>query len=170
MTAPVSFLVDANVFIQAKNRYYAFAICPGFWNSLLSHFESGHLFTIDFIKQELLRGRDDLADWVNSEVPDEFFKVSQEEAVIEIYEQIILWINRNPQFYESAKADFAASADGWLLAFAQAKDMIVVTQEQLSPGAKNRVPIPNVCEQFGIQYKDTFFMLKALKVEFEWKA
>ncbi len=25
------YLFDANVFIEAKNRYYAFDICPGFW-------------------------------------------------------------------------------------------------------------------------------------------
>jgi len=25
------FLVDANVLIEAKNRYYAFDIAPGFW-------------------------------------------------------------------------------------------------------------------------------------------
>lgn len=33
VTSP-TFLVDADVFIAAKNRYYAFDICPGFWNSL----------------------------------------------------------------------------------------------------------------------------------------
>ena len=25
------FLIDANVLIEAKNRYYAFDIAPGFW-------------------------------------------------------------------------------------------------------------------------------------------
>ncbi len=25
------YLLDANVFIEAKNLYYAFDICPGFW-------------------------------------------------------------------------------------------------------------------------------------------
>lgn len=28
------FLLDANVFIEAKNRYYGFDICPGFWRWL----------------------------------------------------------------------------------------------------------------------------------------
>lgn len=31
-------LVDANVLIEAKNRYYAFDIAPGFWAWL----EQGH--------------------------------------------------------------------------------------------------------------------------------
>ena len=110
-----------------------------------------------------------MADWVNSDVPDEFFKASQEEVVRMNYGQIILWVNRNPQFYDLAKADFAASADGWLLAYAQAKNLVVVTHEQLSPDVKRKVPIPNVCEQFGIEYSDTFSMLRMLGVQFEWK-
>ena len=28
------FLVDSNVLIEAKNRYYAFDIAPGFWKWL----------------------------------------------------------------------------------------------------------------------------------------
>ena len=37
MTEPL-LLMDADVFISAKNRYYAFDICPGFWDSLVYHF------------------------------------------------------------------------------------------------------------------------------------
>ena len=28
------YLIDSNVFIEAKNRYYAFDIAPGFWESV----------------------------------------------------------------------------------------------------------------------------------------
>ena len=35
MTAPVPFLLDSDVFIAAKNAYYAFDICPGFWKGVL---------------------------------------------------------------------------------------------------------------------------------------
>lgn len=167
MAGPGSYLLDANVFIQAKNSYYSFTICPGFWSSLVEHFELGSLCSIDHIRQELVRGNDELAEWVKSEVPNEFFLDTGEDGIREKYQEIILWVQRNPQFFDLAKADFAASADGWLLAYAQAKNLIVVTQEQLAPGVKNKVPIPNVCEQFAIQYKDTFFMLNALNVKFE---
>jgi hypothetical protein len=27
----MAYLLDANVFIQAKNSYYGFDICPAFW-------------------------------------------------------------------------------------------------------------------------------------------
>ena len=28
------FLIDANILIEAKNRYYAFDLAPGFWDWL----------------------------------------------------------------------------------------------------------------------------------------
>ena len=164
------YLLDANAFIEAKNSYYDFEICPGFWESLIGHFESGNLHSIEYIQQELLRGNDDLADWVKNEAPVDFFRASQNDDVRRRYQEIILWVQRSTQFSNLAKADFAASADGWLIAYAWVNDSIVVTHEQLAPEVKSRVPIPNVCEQFGIEYKDTFFMLKALQVQFEWNA
>ena len=36
MTAPKAFLLDSDVFIAAKNAYYAFDICPGFWKGELA--------------------------------------------------------------------------------------------------------------------------------------
>lgn len=30
----MTYLIDANVLIEAKNRYYAFDIAPGFWKWL----------------------------------------------------------------------------------------------------------------------------------------
>ena len=60
--------------------------------------------------------------------------------------------------------------DGWLVAYAIARDAIVVTNEQPRPGSRNRILLPDVCAQFGIPYEDTFFMLKHLKVQFQWEA
>lgn len=51
-----TFLVDADVFISAKNRYYAFDICPGFWESLVHH-SGGGVCSIDRVRSELLAGR-----------------------------------------------------------------------------------------------------------------
>ena len=33
---PEKFVLDANVFIQAKRRFYAFDFCPGYWDMLLA--------------------------------------------------------------------------------------------------------------------------------------
>ena len=109
-----------------------------------------------------------MAEWVESEVPDQVFLNTQEEATREQYREIMLWVQRSSQYNPLAKAAFAASADGWLLAYAQVNNLVVVTHEKLRVGAKNTLPIPNVCEHFGIEYQDTFHMLKILGIRFEW--
>jgi len=80
--------------------------------------------------------------------------------------QVTTWVQVQPQLLAGAKADFAKGADGWLVAYAQAKGCVVVTQEVFDPNVKNRVKIPNVCRAFGIEFLDTFAMLRALGVKF----
>ncbi len=62
-TTPL-YLLDSDVFIAAKNSYYAFAICPGFWDSLIHHYDAGNVRSIDRVRGELLAGRktEDLKD------------------------------------------------------------------------------------------------------------
>ena len=59
----------------------------------------------------------------------------------------------------------------WLVAYAKSNGQhVVVTHEELSPDAKRRVPLPNVCKQFSVDYTDPFAMLKDLKARFTWTA
>ncbi|MHB9112955.1 MAG: DUF4411 family protein, partial [Thermoleophilia bacterium] len=44
MTRP--YLLDANVFIEAANRYYAFDLVPAFWQALIDHATNGELLSI----------------------------------------------------------------------------------------------------------------------------
>ena len=165
-------LLDADVFIAAKNRYYAFDICPGFWKSLVHHCDTGEIRSIDKVRSELLAGRptENLAQWVQTELPIDFFLDTSDADITSAYTDIMLWAQRNPQYQDNAKAKFATEADGWLVAYAIASGAIVVTNEQPRPGSRNRILLPDVCAQFGIPYEDTFFMLKHLKIQFQWEA
>ena len=58
MMAAPRFIVDSDVFITAKNTYYAFELCPGFWKGLIHQHQRGRNFSIDRIKNELLAGRE----------------------------------------------------------------------------------------------------------------
>lgn len=57
------FLLHSNVFIEAKNRYYAFDLAPFFWEWLDELCEQ-EVRTITNIRDELLDGSDELADWM----------------------------------------------------------------------------------------------------------
>ena len=159
------YVLDTNVFIEAARRYYAFDIAPPFWESLVQYAATGRIYSIDRVKQELERGKDELATWATSQFNDAFAS-TDEEDVIESYSEVMSWVQAQDQFLDAAKADFAAVADGWLVAYAKAKEYIIVTHELPATDARSKVPIPNVCEALGVSYVDTFAMLRELGVRF----
>ncbi|MDE3226391.1 MAG: DUF4411 family protein [Nitrospirota bacterium] len=163
-SAPV-YVLDANVFIQAARRYYAFDLAPRFWDSLVSHAANGQIRSIDRVKQELERGNDELAEWIETNFGNAV--VSTDEAdIIQIFGEIMVWMQAQGQYTDAAKADFASGADGWLVAYGKVKGCVVVTHEVLNPDIKRKVPIPNVCQAFDVPFIDTFEMLRRLGVRF----
>lgn len=171
MSTDRPYLLDSDVFIAAKNSYYAFAICPGFWDSLIHHQGAGNVCSIDRVKGELLAGRraEDLVQWVRNKAPSAFFMETGDQAVADSYGQVMLWVQRNPQYFDQAKAKFATEADGWLVAYAMVHGVTVITNEQPRPQSRNRILLPDVCAQFSVTYKDTFAMLHELAVRYEWR-
>ena len=165
MTDDVPYVLDANVFIEAARRYYAFDLAPRFWESLAHHAASGRVRSIDRVKQELERGKDELAQWVDDNFSNALAS-TDEPDVIQSFSDIMTWVQAQNQFSAAAKADFANGADGWLVAYARAKGCVVVTQEVPAPDARRKVPIPNVCQAFDVPFVNTFEMLRALGVQF----
>ncbi|RJX35049.1 MAG: DUF4411 family protein [Desulfarculus sp.] len=159
------FILDSNVFIEAAQRYYAFDIAPGFWESLIVHSESGQVKSIDKVKGELERGKDQLAAWAKGDFSHAFVS-TDEEDVIKSYGEVMKWVQSQAQFTDAAKADFASGADGWLVAYVMTRGGVLVTHEIPSPDVKRKVPIPNVCVAFDINFRNTFEMLRFLKVRF----
>lgn len=156
------YLLDANTFIEAKDRYYGFDICPGYWSSLLVQHDARRLFSIDRIADELNEQDDTVKQWIENEVPDTFFKKTEDQAVIDKFEELVNWVYSQPQFTDAARNEFASVADGWVIAYAAVNSLTVVTHEQFAPEARRKVPIPNVCVEFEVEYVDTFSMLREL--------
>jgi len=63
------FILDADVFIQAHRQYYPFDICPGYWDAILHYRRKGRVGSIDRIKADLDKGKDDLARWATANIP-----------------------------------------------------------------------------------------------------
>jgi predicted nucleic acid-binding protein len=162
------YLLDTNVFIEAYRRYYGLDLCPGFWDSVAHYCEEGRLLSIDRVRAEIYEG-DSLEDWIKN-APESLFVSTADEAVVHHYQQIIAAVQEDAQFLDTAKAEFASVADGWLIAYAAAHGTKVVTHEVLNADIRRRVPIPNVAEWFEIDCVDTFDMLRELEVQFGWQA
>ena len=169
MKKPAVFVLDSDVFIAAKNAYYAFDICPGFWTGILEQHQRRTVFSVSRVRGELTAGRktEDLVQWVAREVPDEFFLEVDEEKVTGVYAEIMLWVQRHTRYFDRAKAKFATGADGWLVAYAKVHGATVVTNEQPAPESKTEIKLPDVCEQFGVPYKHTFQFLRESGVRFD---
>lgn len=167
---PPVYVLDTNVFVQAHRRHYAFEICPGFWDCLIHYHHSARILSIDRVRDEILAG-DSLETWVKNSAPPTLFASTADPSVTTNYADMVQWAQAEQQFKAEAKTEFAQAADDWLCAYAKANaHHVVVTHEELSPDAKRRVPLPNVCRQFGVDYIDPFAMLKDLKVRFYWSA
>ena len=165
-----TYVVDSDVFITAKNLYYSFDICPGFWKSVVHHHREGRVFSVDRVRSELLAGprTEDLVRWVGDEVPEGFFVPVDIDGVVSVYTDIMMWVQRHPKYLDLAKAKFATGADGWLVAYARVHGATVVTNEQSAPESRREIKLPDVCDQFGVQRENIFAMLRALNVCFDW--
>ena len=170
MMVDQTYLVDSDVFITAKNLYYSFDICPGFWKSVLHHHRKGLVFSIDRVRRELVAGRKtgDLVRWVRDKVPDRFFVPVETDPVVRAYTDIIMWVQRHPKYFDHAKAKFATGADGCLVAYSRVHGTTVVTNEQSAPESRREVKLPDPCDRFGVGRANTFTMLRALNVNFNW--
>ena len=58
-----TYLLDSNVFIQARNLHYGFDFCPAFWDWLVEQNDAGKVASIDKVADELRAGDDELAKW-----------------------------------------------------------------------------------------------------------
>lgn len=163
------YIIDSDVLISAKNSYYAFDICAGFWDGLIREHQSGRVFSLDRNRHELLAGRsdDDLVVWVENTLPESFFIETHEPEVVDTFSKVMLSVQRDSQFFDPAKAKFATGADGWLVAYASVHGDIVVTLEQPRPESRNAIQLPDICRRFDVQYMDPFTMLRELSVRFE---
>ena len=159
-----AYLLDANVFIEAHRRYYAFDLAPRFWKNLVEHAENGRVQSIDRVKWELEKEEDPLVAWATGDFAHAFAS-TDEQKVIEAYRRVMEWVQNQARFADEEKAEFAAGADGWLVAYARVHGCVVVTQEVAAPLAK-KPKIPDVCQAFTVSFIDTFEMLRQLGVRF----
>ncbi|MFO7342625.1 DUF4411 family protein [Caldibacillus debilis] len=161
------YLLDANIFIDAYKKYYAFDIVPSFWEKIKQQAEAGRIISIDRVKDEIDRyhEEDELKIWVN-QVFGRWFVSTDNEEVIESYREIINWAYHQSQFTDAAKNEFASVADSWLIACAKTYNCALVSWERHRPEKKSRIPMPNVCLAFHIPYiGNTFDWLRELRVK-----
>ena len=156
------YLLDSNIFIQAKNLHYGFDFCPAFWEWIVRENAGGTVFSIQKVRDELVAGADELADWARAR-EDEFF-LAPDGSVVPSLTALSAWAGSGA--YEPAAAsEFLQAADYYLVAQAHAKQFAVVTHEV--PGnSPRRIKIPNACLELGVRVLTPYEMLRAERARF----
>jgi hypothetical protein len=156
------YLLDANVFIQAKNLHYGFDFCPAFWDWLLARNTADQVASIDKVGDELQAWADDLSDWATARGPA--FFLPPDDPVLPALARVSAWAMG--QTYEPAAiAIFLQVADYWLVAHALAHNCVVVTHE-VPADTVRKIKIPNACIGLGVDCISPYKMLRRERARF----
>ncbi len=151
-----TYLVDSNVFIQAKNLHYGFDFCPAFWDWLVEQNRVDKVASIEKVADELQAGDDELADWATAQ-GDGFF-LPPDDAVLPALGTVGDWAS-GQGYQPAAVATFLQVADYWLVAHALARKCIIVTHEVPADTA-SKIKIPNACIGLGLRFMSPYEMLR----------
>lgn len=158
----MAYLLDANVFIQAKNLHYGLDFCPAFWDWLLAGNAAGSVFSIEKIEDEIKAGGDELSKWA-ANLGGKFF-LRPDTALLAALGPLSNWAST--QNYEPAAVNtFLQVADFYLVGHAMAHQHVVVSHEIPSPSTK-RIKIPNACVGTNVKCITPFEMLRTEKAKF----
>jgi len=156
------YLLDANIFIQAKNLHYGFDFCPAFWEWLIAQNQAGRVASIEKVADELTGGGDDLAAWAQAR--GRTFFLPPDDAVLPALGQVSAWATGHG-YQPAAISTFLQVADYWLVAHALAHDFIVVTHEVPSDSTR-KIKIPNACVGVGVHCLSPYEMLRRERARF----
>lgn len=158
----MTYLLDANVFIQAKNLHYGLDFCPAFWKWIVDKNAAGQVFSIDKVADEIAAGADELTGWAEQQ-NGSLFRPTDLLAVAQ-FGKVSAWVVG--QHYEPAAINtFLQVADFYLIAHALAEGHTVVTHEVPANSTK-RIKIPNVCAGLGLRFMTPYEMLRREQARF----
>ncbi|MDH6592522.1 putative nucleic acid-binding protein [Variovorax sp. TBS-050B] len=161
----MSYLLDSNTLIEAKNRYYQMRFCPGYWTWLTRTKREGRLASVESVSAELRRGNDELAQWVKSQA--DLFLAESDEATQTAFAEIAGHLAAQTTSMKAGALDeFLSGADPWLIAKARVTGHTIVTHERLNLQNRKKFLIPNVCQHYGVAWIDTFDLLDRLDARF----
>lgn len=144
------YLIDTNIFIESARRFYAFDICPGFWEFLEKRCsQTDSIKSISKVYDEITPDNFKLQDF-KERLKNTGFFLPIEDITPNSYKKISETL-KAMQYTQKAIDDFSSGADYFLVALAYQESYTIVTHEaKINNNARNVIKIPNVCEQLEI--------------------
>lgn len=160
-----NYCLDANVLIQAWQKYYSPDLCPGYWDNLIELGKEERIFIPSMVYDEIVKTEDELSVWLKtSEIPIRPITESVTKALQEIYSS-----NPSHKFLvDNTKA--RSLADPWIIAHALDEKVTVVTKEEkITQLNSKKVKIPNVCDNMGVRWINDFEFVREIGIRFSSK-
>ena len=161
-TPPQKYCLDANVLIQAWQKYYSPKLCPDYWTVLNELGKQDRIFLPQMVYEEITRTEDELAAWLkSSNIPEYKVDGPVTEALRAMYAT-------NPAHQTLVDNTRSRSlADPWVIAHAMKEKAIVVTKEEKVTATNTvKIKIPNVCENVGVRWINDFQFVEELNIRF----
>ena len=158
----MAYLLDANVFIAAKNLHYGLDFCPAFWEWLVAKNALGDVFSIEKVEDEVIGLGDELSEWAADRGTGFFLR--PDASVLPSLSATSTWAT-GQQYELSAISTFLQVADYYLVAHGHAAGLTVVTHEVAS-GSKRKIKIPDACIGLGVKFMNPYEMLRRERARF----
>jgi hypothetical protein len=158
----MAYLLDANVFISAKNLHYGMDFCPAFWDWIVRRHETGDIFSVEKVGDEVLAIEDELSQWAAARGPAFFLR--PETAIFPALSRVSEWAT-GARYEPAAVNAFLQVADYYLVAQALASGYAVVTHE-IPSASTRKIKIPDACIGLGIKCMSPFEMLRKERARF----
>ncbi len=155
------FVIDTNVIIQGHENYYPSENFPSFWEWVIVECQKGNLIFIDQVIDESTQNKKALQySWVqnnkgilqqnyhwcdkveNSERRNTEIIMSGEGDYLQAF-----FKDKENHRHQRYKDAFLSGADFYLIAYAQAHNLTVVTYENNDSKNRKKILIPNYCGQ-----------------------
>jgi predicted nucleic acid-binding protein len=157
------YCLDANVLIQAWQKYYNPKFCPDYWNILIELCKQDKIFIPELVYEEITRTKDDLSRWLKaSKIP-----------IKKITEPITICLQKiysaNPVHKNLVdNINGRSLADPWVIAHSIFENAIVVTKEEkITALNSKRIRIPNVCDNMGVRWINDFQFIDEINIKFK---
>lgn len=158
------YLLDSDVFIQAKNRHYGFDIVPAWWDWLEQEHQNGRVFTVETCRDEVIAGGDELADWMAAQPAT--FSIKSGAGDQASLRRVAQWAAGGTQYRQGAISKFLAAGDYFLVSQALSLGYTVVTHEEPAPLAEKRIKIPDACNAVAVPWMSPWRMLRVESAQF----
>ena len=162
-TTANKYCLDANVLIQAWQKYYNPKFCPDYWDILIELGKQDKIFIPELVYEEITRTEDDLSSWVKaSKIPIK--KISEPVTICLQKIYAVNPVHKNLVDNITGRS----LADPWVIAHSLHENATVVTKEEkITALNSKRIRIPNVCDNMGVRWMNDFQFIDELGIKFK---